>query len=113
MRKITSFPAKPLKTLANTSARAFILTFVSALFSIAAMAIQRFPKPEFESAYAQPQTQIPLPRGEFLAYFDVFVLFASLCIVTWLVLKKRSRLWVFAMSVFSLVYFGFHTGLER
>jgi len=85
-----------------------VLMLPAILFSRAALAIQRFPKPEFESAYTQPQTQIPLPRGEFLAYLDVFVLFASLCLVTWLVLKKRSRLLVFLMSLFSLAYFGFY-----
>ncbi|MCX6287164.1 MAG: 4Fe-4S binding protein [Bacteroidetes bacterium] len=105
----TRVPAnKPslLKSFGN--AKTAILTGVAALLSTAAMAIQRFPKPEFESAYTQPQTQIPLPRGEFLACLDVIVLFVLLSVVTWLVLKKRSRLWVFAMSVFSLVYFGFY-----
>ncbi len=94
----------PLRKTAGT----FMLTASATLLSTMAMAIQRFPKPEFESAYTQPQTQIPLPRGEFLAYLDVFVLFASLCLITWLVLKKRSRFWVFFMSLFSLAYFGFY-----
>ena len=89
-------------------AKVVILTCLAALLSPAAFAIQRFPKPEFESAYTQPQTFIPSPRAEFLAYLDVVVLLISLCVVTWLVLKKRSRLWVFAMSVFSLAYFGFY-----
>ena len=78
------------------------------LLAPAAFAVQRFPKPEFESAYTQLRTFIPAPRAEFLAYLDVAVLFISLCVVTWLVLKKRSRLWVFFMSLFSLAYFGFY-----
>ncbi len=108
MRKIKPLPAKALKTPAGKTATTVILTLVSATLSTAAMAVQRFPKPEFESAYTQPQTLVPLPRGEFLAWMDVFVLVVSLSIVTWLVLKKRSRLLVFAMSVFSLAYFGFY-----
>ncbi len=84
-----------------------LLAFTT-LFPKTVFAIQRFPKPEFESAYTQPQTQIPLPRGEFMAYLDVAVLLIALSVVTWLVLKKRSRLWVFAMSIFSLGYFGFY-----
>ncbi|MCX6283627.1 MAG: 4Fe-4S binding protein [Bacteroidetes bacterium] len=107
MRRIKSIPAKGLKTPAGTTARTFILTFFSVLFSTA-MAVRRFPKPEFETNYIQPSTQIPVPRAELLAYLDVFVLLVSLSIVTWLILKKRSRLWVFAMSVFSLAYFGFY-----
>jgi len=78
------------------------------LLPLITLPIQRFPKPEFESAYTQPQTFIPTPRAEFLAYLDVFVLLISLGVVTWLVLKKRSRLWVFFMSLFSLAYFGFY-----
>ncbi|MEI8004922.1 MAG: 4Fe-4S binding protein [Bacteroidota bacterium] len=84
------------------------LVFLFLLLPLVTLPIQRFPKPEFESAYTQPQTFIPAPRAEFLAYLDVFVLLISLSVVTWLVLKKRSRLWVFFMSLFSLAYFGFY-----
>jgi polyferredoxin len=35
-------------------------------------------------------------------------LLLSLSVVTWLVLKKRSRMSVFLFSVFSLFYFGFY-----
>jgi len=105
----TRVPAnKPSLLKTFEVAKAATLTVAATLLSTLAMAVQRFPKPEFESAYTQPQTQIPLPRGEFLAYLDVVILFASLCLVTWLVLKKRSRLWVFFMSLFSLAYFGFY-----
>ena len=84
------------------------LALLFLLLPLVTLPIQRFPKPEFESAYNQPQTFIPAPRAEFLAYLDVFVLIISLCVVTWLVLKKRSRIWVFFMSLFSLAYFGFY-----
>jgi NosR/NirI family transcriptional regulator, nitrous oxide reductase regulator len=71
-------------------------------------ATQRFPKPDFESGYIQPETLLPQPRAEFLAWMDVAVLLGSLAFVSWLVLKKRSRNGVFWASLFSLAYFGFY-----
>ncbi len=71
-------------------------------------AIQRFPKPEFESGYIEPETWLPLPRAEFLAWLDVAVLLTALSLAAWLVLRKRSRIGVFLLSLFSLAYFGFY-----
>lgn len=68
---------------------------------------QRFPKPEFESGYIQKITQIPLPRSQFFEYLDIAVLVLALSLMTWLVLKKRSRFGVLLVSVFSVAYFGF------
>ena len=72
------------------------------------MAKQRFPKPEFEKKYTVPDTQIPASRALWLEYFDVFMLVICLSVVTWFVLKKRSRLGVLSVSVFSIIYFGFY-----
>ncbi|WP_163711628.1 4Fe-4S binding protein [Mangrovibacterium lignilyticum] len=69
---------------------------------------QRFPKPEFETGYVQPPTQQPLPRALFLEYLDVIVLIGALILVSWFLLKKRSRQGVLWTSVFSLLYFGFY-----
>jgi len=69
---------------------------------------QRFPKPEFESGHTQPLVITPEARSIFLEYMDVFVLIVALSLITWLILKKRSRRGVFWMSVFSLIYFGFY-----
>ena len=80
----------------------------TAVQSIAADAQQRFPKPEFDSGYTQPETTTPSARSVFLEYFDVLVLLVVLSLVTWFVLKKRSRRGVFWTSVFSLLYFGFY-----
>ena len=80
----------------------------SAIQSFAADAKQRFPKPEFDTGYQQPRTTAPSARFLFLEYLDVFVLFVVLSVVTWFVLKKRSRKGVFWTSVFSLLYFGFY-----
>jgi len=86
----------------------WIMLILLAVQAMNALAVQRFPKPEFESGYVQPETLLPSPRTEILAVMDVFVLLASLSIVTWLVLKKRSRNGVFWMSLFSMIYFGFY-----
>ncbi len=69
---------------------------------------QRFPKPEFETEYTQPQTYNPEARGNFYYWLDVVVLFAALSVITWLILKKRSRRGVFWMSLFAIAYFGFY-----
>ena len=86
----------------------FLILLFSGFFLPAVMGVQRFPKPEFESGYSQPQTQLPVPRKELLAWLDVTVLLISLTAATFLVLKKRSRLGVFWLSLFSLAYFGFY-----
>jgi len=76
--------------------------------SISGIAQQRFPKPEFESGHTQPPTLTPQPRAELMEILDVAVLVLSLSLITWLILKKRSRKGVFWMSIFSMVYFGFY-----
>jgi len=81
------------------------LTIISLNSSI--VNAQRFPKPEFETDYTQPVMQVQQPRSDFMEYFDVFVLFVALSVVSWLVIKKRSRKGVFWVSVFSIIYFGF------
>lgn len=89
--------------------RIVIILFVllTGLQFTSVFAQQRFPKPEFESGHTQPPTMTPEARAPLLEYLDMFVLLASLSLVSWLVLKKRSRKGVFWMSVFSIIYFGF------
>ena len=79
----------------------------TALQVTSVFAQQRFPKPEFESGHKQPPTLMPQARAPILEYLDIAVLLASLSFVTWLVLKKRSRIGVLLMSIFSIAYFGF------
>jgi ferredoxin len=68
---------------------------------------ERFPPPEFESGYEQPSPATPHPRQNIYEYVDVVVLLAALGLSSYLVLKKRSRRAIFALMLFSLVYFGF------
>ncbi len=84
------------------------ILFVLILFGQGlSMEAQRFPKPEFESGHTQPLIQKPEPRSTNMEYVDLFVLFASLCFASWLVLKRRSRKGILYLAVFSLIYFGF------
>ncbi len=85
-----------------------LLFMVTGLFLSPAMAVQRFPKPEFESGYVTPEPFLPMPRAELLAWLDVVLLILALSLSSYLVLKKRSRLGVFWLSMFALVYFGFY-----
>lgn len=88
---------------------AFILTLGALAVQLYnSFAVQRFPRPEFESGYVQPETLTPEPRANILAIIDVVVLVAALSLVTWFVLKKRSRNGVFWVSVFTILYFGFY-----
>jgi len=68
---------------------------------------KRFPPPEFESGYVQPSPTTPAPRQDIYQYIDALVLLAALGISAYLVLKRRSRSAIFALAVFSLLYFGF------
>ncbi len=68
----------------------------------------RFPPPEFESGYKLPDTTTPPARALVMQYVDVAVFLGALGLATWLTLKKRSRRGIVALSVFSLLYFGFY-----
>lgn len=74
----------------------------------AVVAVNRFPRPEFQSGYAQPETTFPAARAELFSYVDVLMLAAALLAAAWLVLKARSRRGVFWLSLACLAYFGFY-----
>jgi ferredoxin len=87
----------------------FILLFLI-MVSVSTLihAQQRFPKPEFDSGYVQPDPTTPEPRSVSLEYFDVFVLLAALTLASWLAVRRRSRKGLLWLSIFSLIYFGFY-----
>jgi NosR/NirI family nitrous oxide reductase transcriptional regulator len=68
-------------------ASVFIIFIILSLLAVNNFAIQRFPKPEFESKYTQPDTQLPAPRSIVLEYLDVTLLIACLALITWFILK--------------------------
>jgi len=90
----------------NWITRLILLLLVLSSFSLAAQ--QRFPRPEFESAYETPSPTSPEPRSGAMEYVDLAVLIAALSLASWFAIKKRSRKGLFWLSVFSLLYFGFY-----
>lgn len=66
------------------------------------------PPPEFTSGYRPFEPTAPLPRAELFAYADVAVLLLTLSLAAYLALTKRSRSGLRALSLFSLLYFGFY-----
>ncbi len=75
---------------------------------VSAFGVERFPPPEFDAGYKMPVTTMPAARALWQSYLDVAVLVVALSLASYLVLKKRSRDGVLALSVFSLLYFGFY-----
>jgi polyferredoxin len=71
--------------------------------------VERFPPPDFvETDHQIPSPTTPGPRQDIYEYIDVAVLLAALGLAAYLVLKKRSRRMIFALMLFSLIYFGFY-----
>jgi polyferredoxin len=88
---------------------AFLCLALLCIFApLSALTEQRFPPPDFETGHQLPATTAPAPRLPLLQYVDLAVLAAALSLATWLVYKKRSRRTVMALSLFSLLYFGFY-----
>ena len=96
-----------MKRLASKHLLLFIFVFLllpNSLFSQK----QRFPKPEFDSGYTQPNVVVPEPRALALEYFDVLVLVLVLTAASWIAVKSRSRQQMLWLSIFTLLYFGFY-----
>ncbi len=68
---------------------------------------ERFPEPDFDSGYSVPEAVNPAARPTIAEFMDVAVLFLALGLAAYFVLKLRSRKAIFALTLFSLAYFGF------
>lgn len=103
-------PVKRGLLLSAALRRLLRLVLCLALMGVAmsALGVERFPPPEFEPGYKIPVATFPTPRALWLEWMDVAVLFATLCLSTWFVMKKRSRKWILNLGIFSLLYFGFY-----
>ena len=75
-----------------------------------ARAVDRFPRPDFESGYQYPQYTYPVPNETLWDIIDVSVLLVMLLVVTWALYRRRTRGPVLAVSVLSVGYFGFYRG---
>lgn len=58
--------------------------------------------------YVTPDVQRPRPRDYWLQVLDVGLLAGAMAVAVWIVVSRRSRAWAFALTIFSLAYFGFY-----
>ena len=70
-------------------------------------AVQRFPRPDFESAHEPPALSVPAPRAQWWEVVDVGVLAAAVALASYLALKRRSARGLFWLAAFAVLYFGF------
>jgi NAD-dependent dihydropyrimidine dehydrogenase PreA subunit len=84
-----------------------IILFLLLVLCAQTLGVERFPPPDFETGYSLPQTQVPAVRHPLWEYVDAAVLFAALSLASYFLLKVRRRWPVFALMIFSLLYFGF------
>lgn len=82
-----------------------IIFLISAPYVLTAE--DRFPRPDFQSEYALPETTTPPPLDNLINYIDTGVLILMLLITSFFALKMRRRTGIFICSIFSLIYFGF------
>jgi NosR/NirI family nitrous oxide reductase transcriptional regulator len=86
------------------------LFIASLLFVIidGSFAVERFPRPEFQSDYQFPNVQAPVARPTILEYVDVAVLVLALSAASYLVVKAKTRKGLFPLSIFAILYLGFY-----
>ena len=71
------------------------------------LAVARFPKPDFTSGYQYPEIIHGMPWETFWSWVDVVLLVGLMSLVAWAVHRRPSRRIIFAVSVVSVLYFGF------
>jgi NAD-dependent dihydropyrimidine dehydrogenase PreA subunit len=84
-------------------ASAFLLLVLGASLQ----AQDRFPRPEFQSGYQEPQATVPSPRSNLFQIVDIVFLACALAASALAVLRFRSRLMILIVSAASLAYLGF------
>lgn len=71
--------------------------------------VQTAPQPDgIGGGYQTPAVQKPLPRAYWLQVLDVVLLVLAMAVSVWIVLARRSRKWLTALTLGSLAYFGFY-----
>ncbi len=66
------------------------------------------PDHEIGGGYVTPEVQRPLPRAAWWSTIDLLVLATALGLATWLVLGRRSRNGLVALTIACLLYFGLY-----
>ncbi|MCG8509920.1 MAG: 4Fe-4S binding protein, partial [Rhodospirillales bacterium] len=81
----------------------------AALLAVAtpALAVERFPPPDFEGGHTLPSTSTPVADPLWYDIADGAALIVAMVVATWLVLRGRSRRGVLVLGALSLLYFGF------
>ena len=72
-----------------------------------ALAVARFPKPDFTSGYMYPDIVHGLPNESFWNVLDIVLLAGMMALVVWAAYRKHSRAVMVTVSVVSVLYFGF------
>lgn len=85
----------------------YLYICISFLFSVTAMAQNRFPKPDFESGYQYPEMTYPVPNETLWVAIDIVLLVLLMSIVAWAAIRKRTRKPIIWVSILSVAYFGF------
>ncbi len=85
-----------------------LISLIILLLGASLFSQDRFPRPDFESDYTKPKLDRPPPQSGGVETLDVLILFVTLSLASYLVLKRRSRNQIFLLSMFSLAYFGFY-----
>lgn len=80
---------------------------VGVLGTSRALAVARFPKPDFTSGYKYPDIVHGLPNESFWNVLDIVLLAGMMALVVWAAYRKRSRAVMVTVSVVSVLYFGF------
>jgi len=91
----------------NNILNRFWLILLLLAFSLSSIAQNRFPKPDFESGYQYPAEHYEVPNEVFWTTIDITMLVILMSVVVFAVIRKRVRTPVIAVSVISVLYFGF------
>ena len=95
------------QTNADRAIRLVLLTVVMLAWTATGLTQDRFPRPEFETAYQLPRTTTPGPRALFYQILDAAALWIALGLASFFALKTRSRRALFILMILSVGYFGF------
>lgn len=66
------------------------------------------PDEDIGADYVTPTVQRPLARAAWWNIVDVILLATALSLSAWIVLRRRSRNWLVALTIGCLAYFGFY-----
>lgn len=106
MKQLRTHPTA-LGTMLRRGAAARWAALLGLAWRLPALAVRRFPRPDFTVDYVPPAQNLPAARAQMLEYMDVAVLAVALVLAGYLVLRRRSRRGVLLLSVFAIAYFGF------